>query len=163
MCACASERGIARYRARDILKRRDALRAPLTGRSWPFWQVDSLGVRTTAIFSCTMCVISRAVLVFGRSRASLYVAMFALSPAGDGTFNPCFTVGLKKCTTDVTRPFAYALAYTVANLGGAFSANLMDVVRLCTCSRAKTKQKERPPTELVSLGCWIESTSKCPS
>lgn len=32
---------------------------------------------------------------------------------GDGTFDPCFNVGLKKCTTEFTRPFAYALAYTV--------------------------------------------------
>jgi len=83
-----------------------------------------------------MCVVSRAVVVFGRSRASLYVAMYVLSPAGDGTFNPCFTVGLKKCTNAVTRPFAYALAYTVANLGGAFSANLMDLVSACAQSRA---------------------------
>jgi dipeptide/tripeptide permease len=116
-----------------------------TLRVYKLEQVDSLGVRTTAIFSCALCAISRTVVVFGRSTASLYIAMLVLSPAGDGTFNPCFTVGLKKCTTDVTRPFAYALAYTVSNLGGAFSANLMDVVGLNDFGYSETtKEREMP-------------------
>lgn len=91
--------------------------------------VDKFGVRTTAIFSTFCSVVARFVFVFCRSQKSLYISVLILSPMGDGTFDPCFNVGLKKCTTDLTRPFAYACAYTVMNLGGAFCDNLTDVIR----------------------------------
>jgi dipeptide/tripeptide permease len=100
---------------------------------WGFvasWMVDKFGVRTTAIFSTAASVVARAVFTFCRSPTSLVVSTLILSPIGDGTFDPCFNVGLKKTTTDLTRPFAYALAYTVMNLGGAFSDNLTDYIRL---------------------------------
>lgn len=91
--------------------------------------VDKFGVRSTAIFSTVCSVLARFVFVFCRSQRSLYISVLVLSPMGDGTFDPCFNVGLKKCTTELTRPFAYACAYTVMNLGGAFSDNLTDFIR----------------------------------
>ena len=99
---------------------------------WGFvasFMVDHLGVRFTAVFSTAASVVARAAFVFGRSQASLLLVVLVLSPMGDGTFDPCFNVGVKKCTTDVTRPFAYALAYTVMNLGGAFTDNLTEAIR----------------------------------
>ena len=93
------------------------------------FMVDNLGVRFTSIFSTAASVVARGVFVFGRSQTSLLVVVLVLSPMGDGTFDPCFNVGVKKCTTDVTRPFAYALAYTVMNLGGAFTDNLTEAIR----------------------------------
>ena len=64
--------------------------------------VDRFGVRSTALFSTTCSLLSSAVFVFGRSKASLMVAVMVLSPAGDGSFDPCFRVGITKCTTEVS-------------------------------------------------------------
>lgn len=92
--------------------------------------VDILGVRRVSVVALSVAIIGRSLLAFGRSRSSLYLALFFFSPCGDALLSVgLYRVALKKLTTPLTRPFAFAMSYASFNLAGACATILMDKMR----------------------------------
>lgn len=92
--------------------------------------VDIMGVRWISLVALGVALIGRTLLAFGRSKATLYPALFVFSPCGDALLSTgLYAVALKKLTTPVTRPLAFAISYATFNLAGAFADIILDKMR----------------------------------
>jgi len=92
--------------------------------------VDAYGVRSTALASLCVAVVSRAILTFGRTREALVFALLGLAPFGEAVLSTgIYTVALKKLTTPATRGFAFGVQYGVFNLAGALADVAADSLR----------------------------------
>ena len=92
--------------------------------------VDIYGVRRVSIVSLSVAIVGRTLLAFGRSKGALYLALFLFSPCGDALLSVgLYKVALKKLTTPLTRPLAFAMSYASFNLAGAFANILVDKMR----------------------------------
>ena len=92
--------------------------------------VDVYGVRKVSMTSLSIAVVSRTLIAFGRTRTSLYLALYLLSPCGDALLSiGLYKVALKKLTTPLTRPLAFALSYSAFNLAGGLADVLIDAFR----------------------------------
>ena len=92
--------------------------------------VDIYGVRRVSIVSLSVAIVGRTLLAFGRSKGALYLALFLFSPCGDALLSVgLYRVALKKLTTPLTRPLAFAMSYASFNLAGAFADILVDKMR----------------------------------
>jgi len=80
--------------------------------------------------SLSIAVVGRTLIAFGRTRTSLYLALYLLSPCGDALLSiGLYKVALKKLTTPLTRPLAFALSYSAFNLAGGLADVLIDAFR----------------------------------
>ena len=78
----------------------------------------------------TVSIVGRTLLAFGRSKGALYSALFFFSPCGDALLSVgLYKVALKKLSTPLTRPLAFALSYASYNLAGAIADLLVDKMR----------------------------------
>lgn len=92
--------------------------------------VDIHGVRKVSIVALSVAIVGRTLLAFGRSKGALYLAMFFFSPCGEALLSVgLYKVALKKLTTPLTRPLAFAMSYSAFNLAGAFADILIDKMR----------------------------------
>lgn len=92
--------------------------------------VDIVGVRRISLVALSVALIGRTLLAFGRTKATLYPALFLFSPCGDALLNTgLYAVALKKLTTPLTRPLAFAISYATFNLAGAFADVILDKMR----------------------------------
>ena len=93
-------------------------------------QVDIHGVRRISLTAMTVSIVGRTLLAFGRSKGALYSALFFFSPCGDALLSVgLYKVALKKLSTPLTRPLAFALSYASYNLAGAIADLLVDKMR----------------------------------
>jgi dipeptide/tripeptide permease len=89
--------------------------------------VDIVGVRCISLIALSVALIGRSLLAFGRTKAALYPALFVFSPCGDALLSTgLYAVALKKLTTPLTRPLAFAISYATFNLAGAFADIIFD-------------------------------------
>ena len=73
--------------------------------------VDIFGVRRVSIVALSVAIVGRSLLAFGRTTAALYPALFFFSPFGDALLSVgLYKVALKKLTTPLTRPLAFAVS-----------------------------------------------------
>jgi hypothetical protein len=92
--------------------------------------VDVYGVRKVSMISLSIAVVGRTLIAFGRTRTSLYLSLYLLSPCGDALLSiGLYKVALKKLTTPLTRPLAFALSYSAFNLAGGLADVLIDAFR----------------------------------
>lgn len=92
--------------------------------------VDRIGVRRVSLIALGVAIFGRTLLAFGRTMATLYAALFVLSPCGDALLSVgLYRVALKKLTTPKTRPLAFGFSYAVSNLAGACVALVVDWMR----------------------------------
>lgn len=92
--------------------------------------VDIYGVRRVSLAALSVAVVGRSLLAFGRSNAALYAALFLFSPCGDALLSVgLYKVALKKLTTPLTRPLAFATSYASFNLAGFCADVLVDRMR----------------------------------
>jgi len=92
--------------------------------------VDIYGVRWISLTAMTVSIVGRTLLAFGRSKGALYSALFFFSPCGDALLSVgLYKVALKKLSTPLTRPLAFALSYASYNLAGAIADLLVDKMR----------------------------------
>ncbi|KAL7543201.1 hypothetical protein ACHAXR_012483 [Thalassiosira sp. AJA248-18] len=92
--------------------------------------VDIFGVRRVSIVALSVAIVGRTLLAFGRTKMALYSALFLFSPCGDALLSVgLYKVALKKLTTPLTRPLAFAMSYASFNLAGAFADILVDKMR----------------------------------
>jgi len=92
--------------------------------------VDLWGVRKLSLVALTIACVSRALMAFGRSEQVLYAALFLFSPLGDALLSiGLYRVALKKLTTPITRPMAFAVSYAVQNFAGVCVAVSVDWMR----------------------------------
>ena len=92
--------------------------------------IDLFGVRRTALFSLSCAVVSRALIVFGRSRATLLTSLLVLSPLGEQLLSiGLYKVALKKLTPPRARPLVFAVQYATFNLAGALCDVYIDHAR----------------------------------
>lgn len=92
--------------------------------------VDIVGVRCISLIALSVALIGRSLLAFGRTKAALYPALFVFSPCGDALLSTgLYAVALKKLTTPLTRPLAFAISYATFNLAGAFADIILDKMR----------------------------------
>lgn len=92
--------------------------------------VDIVGVRRVSLIALSVALIGRSLLAFGRTKAALYPALFVFSPCGDALLSTgLYSVALKKLTTPLTRPLAFAISYATFNLAGAFADIILDKMR----------------------------------
>eukprot|EP00804_Cyclotella_cryptica_P015564 CCRYP_003587-RA/>CCRYP_003587-RA protein AED:0.02 eAED:0.02 QI:106/1/1/1/0.5/0.33/3/1949/628 len=92
--------------------------------------VDIWGVRKLSLVALAIASVSRALMAFGRSEEVLYVALFLFSPLGDALLSiGLYRVALKKLTTPITRPMAFAVSYAVQNFAGVCVALSVDWMR----------------------------------
>jgi len=92
--------------------------------------VDIYGVRRVSLVALSVAIIGRTLLAFGRSKGSLYMALFLFSPCGDALLSVgLYRVALKKLTTPLTRPLGFAMSYAFNNCGGALADILVDKMR----------------------------------
>ena len=81
--------------------------------------VDIYGVRRTALVALSVAMVSRGILVLGRSRELLYMALLLLTPFGEALLSMgIYTVALKKLTTQRTRALAFGIQYGVSSAAG---------------------------------------------
>ena len=74
--------------------------------------VDIFGVRKVSVVALSVAIVGRTLLAFGRTKGALYLALFFFSPCGDALLSVgLYKVALKKLTTPLTRPFAFAVSY----------------------------------------------------
>ena len=98
--------------------------------------VDVYGVRKVSMTSLSIAVVGRTLIAFGRTRTSLYLALYLLSPCGDALLSiDLYKVALKKLTTPLTRPLAFALSYSAFNLAGGLADVLIDAFRGSRCGK----------------------------
>jgi len=92
--------------------------------------VDIVGVRRVSIVALSVALVGRTLLAFGRTKFTLYLAMFLFSPCGDALLSVgLYRVALKKLTTPNTRPLAFAISYATSNLAGALADISVDKMR----------------------------------
>ncbi|KAL3789604.1 hypothetical protein HJC23_003153 [Cyclotella cryptica] len=92
--------------------------------------VDIVGVRRVSLVAFSVALIGRTLLAFGRSEVTLYPALFLFSPCGDALLSTgLYAVALKKLTTPLTRPLAFAISYATFNLAGAMADLIIDKMR----------------------------------
>lgn len=92
--------------------------------------VDIVGVRRISLVALSVALVGRTLLAFGRTKATLYPALFLFSPCGDALLSTgLYAVALKKLTTPLTRPLAFAISYATFNLAGAFADIILDKMR----------------------------------
>ena len=92
--------------------------------------VDIMGVRWISLVALGVALIGRTLLAFGRSKVTLFPALFVFSPCGDALLSTgLYAVALKKLTTPLTRPLAFAISYATFNLAGAFADIILDKMR----------------------------------
>lgn len=92
--------------------------------------VDIVGVRCISLVALSVALVGRTLLAFGRSKATLYPALFLFSPCGDALLSTgLYAVALKKLTTPLTRPLAFAISYATFNLAGALADLIIDKMR----------------------------------
>lgn len=92
--------------------------------------MDFWGVRKLSLVALGIASVSRAMLAFGRSLELLRVALFVCSPLGDALLSiGLYRVALKKLTTPMTRPMAFAVSYGIQNFAGVCVALLLDWMR----------------------------------
>ena len=92
--------------------------------------IDLFGVRRTAIFSLSCAVVSRALIVFGRSRAALLTSLLVRSALGEQLLSVgLYKVALKKLTPPRARPLVFAVQYATFNLAGALCDVYIDHAR----------------------------------
>ena len=92
--------------------------------------VDFWGVRKLSLVALTIASISRALMAIGRTEEVLYIALFVFSPLGDALLSiGLYRVALKKLTTPLTRPLAFAVSYALQNLSGVCVALSVDWMR----------------------------------
>lgn len=93
--------------------------------------VDIFGVRCISLIALSVALIGRSLLAFGRTSTALYPALFVFSPCGDALLSTgLYSVALKKLTTPLTRPLAFAISYATFNLAGAFADIILDKMRV---------------------------------
>jgi hypothetical protein len=92
--------------------------------------VDIVGVRRVSMVALSVALVGRTLLAFGRTKFTLYLAMFLFSPCGDALLSVgLYRVALKKLTTPNTRPLAFAISYATSNLAGALADISVDKMR----------------------------------
>lgn len=92
--------------------------------------VDIVGVRKVSICALSVAIIGRTLLAFGKTTTSLYFALFLFSPCGEALLSVgLYRVALKKLTTPLTRPLAFAVSYAASNLAGALGDLVVDKMR----------------------------------
>lgn len=92
--------------------------------------VDIVGVRRISLVALSVALVGRTLLAFGRSKVTLYPALFLFSPCGDALLSAgLYSVALKKLTTPSTRPLAFAISYATFNLAGAAADLMLDKMR----------------------------------
>ncbi len=92
--------------------------------------VDLIGVRRVSIVALTVAIVGRSLLAFGRTNSTLIVALLFFSPCGEAMLSMgLYRVALKKLTTPLTRPLAFAVSYAASNLSGALADVVVDRMR----------------------------------
>ncbi len=82
------------------------------------------------MISLSVALVGRTLISFGRTKFSLYLAMYFFSPCGDALLSVgLYKVALKKLTTPLTRPLGFALSYSAFNLAGGLADVLIDAFR----------------------------------
>mmetsp|Transcript_5512 Transcript_5512/g.11735 ORF Transcript_5512/g.11735 Transcript_5512/m.11735 type:complete len:705 (+) Transcript_5512:129-2243(+) len=92
--------------------------------------VDIMGVRKVSVLALSIAMIGRTLVAFGRNRMSLFFALYFFSPCGDSLLAiGIYRVALKKLTTPLTRPLAFAVSYAAWNLSSALADVVVDKMR----------------------------------
>ena len=92
--------------------------------------VDLIGVRKTSIMALSVAVLSRGVFFLARSQFTFKISLLLLAPFGDSVLSTgLYMVALKRLTTEHTRPFAFALQYSIFNAAAAVAGILLDKMR----------------------------------
>jgi hypothetical protein len=92
--------------------------------------VDFWGVRRLSVVALSIASVARALLAFGRRKEMLHVALLLCSPLGDALLSiGLYRVALKKLTTPMTRPLAFAVSYAIQNFAGVCVALMVDWMR----------------------------------
>jgi MFS family permease len=92
--------------------------------------VDIYGVRRVSLVALCVALVGRTLLALARSTNTLYLALYLFSPCGDALLSVgLYRVALKKLSTPLTRPLAFALSSSVSNMAGVCVALVVDSMR----------------------------------
>lgn len=126
------------------------------GMQFPFalglsFVLDSVGVARMCFIGECCLITARLLLWLAPSRGLVYVVLLVLYPMGTAALLPALIVGIKRFSTPLSRPYAFAIFYTMMNVASLSVAMTLNYLR-------HHSDHSQIFTQILRLGCI---TSAC--
>ena len=91
--------------------------------------IDKVGVKWSLMLGLSLYAAAKFFLIFIETRMQLYIIMLTIAPLGISIIFPCLLLGIKKLTSEDSRPIAFSVFYGAMVLGAVFGGPIVDWIR----------------------------------